>query len=301
MQRVWLAIVVASLGWGTAGVATRAALNEGVTPYWLAGYRSAFAVAAVVIFLLVLRRGLPKGAPAWKVGIAMGISNLAAPFIFSNLALQHAGAGFLGLMTALIPLFTATFAHFTLRNEPLSMAKTAGLLIGLSGVAVLFISGDTGLADGGRPIVAGLLGLGAVLAISGGSIYAKHYAGRYEPLDVTGIHFASGTAIIAISMVVAEGGPPPVTVRAWWLLLYMALASTFLPTVLYYWLLRKVTATYAALAGYVIPVIAVTAGVVLLDEQLQSGIIFGGVLILIGVLVTDRAEHQTRSKPSTAG
>ena len=294
MQRVWLAIVVASLGWGTAGVATRAALSEGVTPYWLAAYRSAFAIAAVVIFLLVLRRGLSKSAPAWKVGIAMGISNLAAPFIFGTLALQHAGAGFLGLMTALIPLITAALAHFTLRDERLSVAKTVGLLVGLSGVAVLLLSGDTGLAEGGRPVVAGLFGLGAVLAISAGSIYAKHYSGQYETLDVTGIHFASGTAIIAIITIVAEGGPPAVTARAWWLLAYLALASTFLPIALYYWLLRKVTATYAALAGYVVPVIAITAGVVLLDEQLQSGIIFGGVLILIGVLITDRAERRPR-------
>ena len=28
MQRIWLAIIVASLGWGTAGVPTRAKLEE---------------------------------------------------------------------------------------------------------------------------------------------------------------------------------------------------------------------------------------------------------------------------------
>ena len=37
----------------------------------------------------------------------MGISNLAIPYVFSTIALQYASAGFLGLTTALIPLFTA--------------------------------------------------------------------------------------------------------------------------------------------------------------------------------------------------
>ena len=296
MQRVWLAIVVASLGWGTAGVATRSALGEGVTPYWLAAHRSSLAIVAVVILLTVLRRGLPKGAAVWKVGLVMGLSNLAAPFIFSNLALQNAGAGFLGLMTALIPLITAAVAHFTLRDERLTVPKTIGLLVALAGVAVLFLAGDSGLAEGGRPLVAGLFGLGAVVAISGGSVYAKHYAGQYELLDVTGVHFASGALIIAIITLAVEGGPPTVTGRAWLLLGYMALASTVLPMVLYYWLLRTVTVTYAALVGYVIPVVAITAGVVLLDEQLQPGIIVGGILILIGVLVTDRAERRQPAK-----
>ena len=145
-----------------------------------------------------------------------------------------------------------------------------------------------------RLVAGALMGL----AISAGSVYAKHYAGQYEPLDVTGVHFASGTLIIAVITLMVEGGPPTVTGRAWMLLVYMALASTVLPMVLYYWLLRTVTVTYAALAGYVIPVVAITAGVVLLDEQLQSGIIFGGILILIGVLVTDRA---VRRQPSKVG
>jgi drug/metabolite transporter (DMT)-like permease len=231
----------------------------------------------------------------------MGLSNLAAPFIFSNLALQYAGAGFLGLMTALIPLITAGLAHFTLPGERLSVAKTVGLVLGLGGVAVLFMSGDSGLAEGGRPIIAGFLGMGAVVSISAGSIYAKRYAGHYEPIDITGVHFATGTVIIALITLVVEGGPAEATGTAWLLLVYMALASTVLPMVLYYWLLEHVTATYASLAGYVIPVIAITAGVVLLDEQLQSGIVLGGLLILVGVLITDRAERRPRVKARSLG
>ncbi len=61
------------------------------------------------------------------------------------------------------------------------------------------------------------------------------------------------------------------------------------------------TATYASLAGYVVPVIAIVAGVVFLGEELQPGIVLGGLLIFIGVLVTDRAERLPRpAAPITA-
>ena len=99
--------------------------------------------------------------------------------------------------------------------------------------------------------------------------------------------------VIVAAALMVEGGPVVETGEAWLLLAYMALASTILPMILYYWLLQKVSATYASLIGYVLPIIAVTAGVVLLGEQLQSGIILGGLLILVGVLVTDRAERST--------
>jgi drug/metabolite transporter (DMT)-like permease len=53
-----------------------------------------------------------------------------------------------------------------------------------------------------------------------------------------------------------------------------------------------VTATYASVIGYIVPLIAVIVGVVLLDEQVQPGILIGGLLILTGVVVTDRLEQR---------
>jgi drug/metabolite transporter (DMT)-like permease len=289
VHRVWLSITAASLGWGTAAVATRATLAEGVGPFGIALFRGAFAAAAVVVFLAARRRGIPRSAAAWKVGLVMGVSNLALPFVLSNIALQYASAGFLGLMTALIPIMTAALAHFLLADERLSALRLLGLTIALAGVAALLASGDSGLTEGGRPLLAGVLGLGAVIAISYGSVFAKRYAGQYGSLEVSGVHFVSGSLLIAASMFVAEGPPGSVSVAAWGMLVYMGVACTFMPFLLYYWLLRRVSATYASMAGYVVPIIAVVAGLVFLDERLQPGIVAGGLLILAGVLVTDRS------------
>jgi len=283
-------MLVASLGWGTAGVATRAALDQGVPPYGLALFRAAIAAVAVTIFLVVGRRGVPRSHEAWKTGLVMGTSNLAIPFILSNIALQYASAGFLGIMTALIPIMTAGVAHVMLPDERLTTIKLVGLTIGFAGVAVLFLSGDSGLAEGGRPLLAGVLGLVAVLSIAFGGTYAKKFAGRYEPSEVSGIHFTSGALVIGIAMLLLEGVPGSQTGEAWALMSYMALASTFLPFMLFYWMLRHVSATYASMVGYVVPVIAVTAGVVFLDERVGVGIALGGLLILIGVVITDRVE-----------
>ena len=294
MQRVWAAMVIASFGWGTAGVATRIALDNDVTPYRLAAYRASLAVLLVVLYLLIRRRGLPRGEAAWKVGFVMGTTNLAAPFIFTTIALQYVGAGFLGLMTALIPLMTAAAAHFTPLEERLTVLKTVGLVIGFSGVAVLLLSGDSGLAEGGNPLLGALLGLGSVTSISIGSLYAKYRAGDYHSIDVAGIQHALGAVVIIVLMLIVEGGPRAEVGEAWAALGYMALMSSLIPMLLYYWLYTQVSATYASLAGYIIPPIAIVAGVLVLDEQLQAGILLGGVLILVGVLLADRAERSPR-------
>jgi drug/metabolite transporter (DMT)-like permease len=300
MRAVWFSISLAALGWGTSGVATRAALAEGSTPFEIAMIRSLIGAAAVVTFLTFRRMGFPRGGPTWRTGIVMGVSNLAMPFILSNLALQHASAGFLGLMMALIPLMTAVLAHFMLPAERLSFFKAAGLLVALAGVAALLSFGDSGLAEGGRPALAGVLGLVVAFSIAYGGTYAKIHAGAYDPMHVTGIHFVSGALIIAVVAFAAEGAPASQTGEAWALITYMGLFATFMPFVLFYRLLRKVSATYASMVGYVVPLVAVIAGVVLLDERLQPGIVIGGVLIFAGVILTHRAEQRLVVVPAEA-
>jgi drug/metabolite transporter (DMT)-like permease len=72
----------------------------------------------------------------------------------------------------------------------------------------------------------------------------------------------------------------------------MTAVGSVLPFLLFFWLLRRVSATKASLVGYIIPLVSLTAGIVLLDEKLQLGIGFGGLLILAGVVLTDRSERR---------
>jgi drug/metabolite transporter (DMT)-like permease len=290
MARIWLAILIASFGWGTGGVATRASLNAGASPVTVAVYRGAIATVAVLVFLVIQRRGIiPRSGAALRVGFTMGITNMAVPFVLSNIALQYASAGFVGLMTALIPILTAVMAHFLLEGDRLTGVRVVGLVVALAGVATLMLSGDSGLAEGGRPVYAGILGLISVLAISYGGVYAKRFAGQYRALDASGIHFLSGTIVIAVIWLVGEGLPKAETLRALSLMAYLGLVSTFAAFALYYWMLQRVSATYASLTGYVVPVFAIVSGILLLDERLQPGIVVGGALILVGVIITDRS------------
>ncbi len=296
-KQIWAAIVVASLGWGTGGVATRVALEEGVGPYALATYRTALAAAAVVAYLLLRGRTLPRDRLVWRVGSVMGLFNLAAPFVLFTLGYQYASAGFIGLLAALIPLATAVMAHVLLPDERLTAGRVVGLAVALGGVGVLLASGDSGLAEGGRPVLAFGLGVGAVLAIAYAGIYAKRYAGRYEPLEVSTAQFTVGTLLLLVAMTVTEGAPVNQTAYAWSMLVYMALASTFVPFATFYWLLRRVSATFASVIGYVVPLVAVVAGWLLLDERLEPGIVVGGALILVGVVITDRLEGRAAHRP----
>ncbi|MGD2051434.1 MAG: DMT family transporter, partial [Acidimicrobiia bacterium] len=169
--RVWAAIVVASFGYGTTGVATRAALNAGVPPIALAAIRAVLA-AVFLAALFAWRRGRIEFSRGNVVtGMMAGLFQLTLPFILFTLAYQYASAGFVGLFVALLPLGIALMAHVMLPDEPLTRAKTAGLVLAFLGVALLLASGDSGLGSAGDPLPAALLTMGAVASLAFAAVF----------------------------------------------------------------------------------------------------------------------------------
>ncbi len=201
------------------------------------------------------------------------------------------------MLVALIPLGTAVAAHLMLPDEKLHVAKVVGLLVAFAGVVFLLASGDSGLAEGGEPLLAAVLSLGAVISIAYSSVYAKRQAASLDPIELTWMQFTVGIVVVGGAMLAAEGWPDTFSLWGWALILYLTLIGSVLPFLLFYWLLTHVTSTKASLVGYVVPLVALIAGVVLIDEQIQAGIIGGGLLILIGVVLTDRAERRPATAP----
>jgi drug/metabolite transporter (DMT)-like permease len=295
--KIWAAIAGAALAWGTTGVATRAALNDGVPPIALAAIRAV--LAAMLLFGLLRLRGrrVPRSRSTWFIGTVQGVFQLSAPFVLFNLAYENASAGFVGLIVALVPLGTASFAHFLLPDEPMRLAKAGGLLVAFTGVAFLLTSGDSGLEEGGEPLLAALLALGAVLSISFAGVFARGRADRFDPMELTWMQFTVGVVLVGGTMLIWEGIPEAISAWGWGLIVYLTVIGSIVPFLLFFWLLQHVSSTKASLIGYVVPLVALISGIALLDEKLQTGIAVGGVLILIGVVLTDRAERKALPSP----
>lgn len=296
-RRIWALLLIISFGWGSSPIAVRIALREGLGPVTLASASSTIAAVAVMAFIAGMRKGKLLGRLELRVGAVLAVLSVLVPYMTRNVALLNASAGFVTLVSSLIPLITAVAAHFMLSDERLKLVTVVGLTLGLGGVAVLLLGGDSGIAEGGNPPVAGLFGMISVVSVSFAAVYAKRYAGQYSVLGVTGVQLVLGAAALVLLGLAVEGAPEVPTMAGGLGILYAGVVGNFIPLGLYYFLIRHVTVTYSTIIGYIVPFIAVFAGVAVLDERIQPGIVIGGALVLGGVVVTDlvRIRHARRS------
>lgn len=287
----WMAMVTAALTWASGGVLTRAALIEDAGPWTVVAVRVLLATILLGVVIAVRRMPMPS-REVLKIGVVISMANLVIPYVMFTFSYNYASVGFVGVFTALIPIATAVAAKLMLPEENLTTAKVVALVIAFIGVALLLLSGDSGLAVGGQPVTAAVLAVIAVVSVGYASAYAKRHAGKYEPITITFLSVAVGTPLLLVIMGLVEGAPVSLTTNAWVYIVGGAVAGTVLPFLVYFWLLERIPVTNAALIGYMVPFIGLFGGIVFLGEKLQPGIVLGFVFVLFGLYLSDRASRR---------
>lgn len=288
--RVLTALVVASLGWGMAGVGSRYLFIEGVSTFTVVVVRTV--TATVAVLLLGLASGSRVDRSAWRDGSIIGVLRIGiAPILFIS-SLQFISAGVESIFITLIPALTATLAAVFL-HERLDRNQIIGLLIGLLGTALIVLSGDSGIGgDGGDVKIGALLALSGVVVGASSGVLNRRFAPRHRTTDLAVPMFVSGSVVALVAgLALRDIEFSGVATSSWVILIALGLGSTFLPFFSTLFAARHARAAVVSLTGYTAPVVGVVAGVVLLDEVLTVAIVIGAVLALVGVILVGRGRR----------
>ncbi len=282
--RAIVAIIIASLLWGTAGTSTKILLQT-ADPFVVSTYR--FAIASLLILPYFLR----AKKPASYLRHLIPLSLLAASnIVFFYIGIHITTANATTLIYAGTPLATAFLAKIIIK-EDISRQKFFGVLMGLVGVVVIIV---LPLLENQHQISGSLQGnMFIVLAVLSWTLYSigsRHYisSNTYTPILMTSINFFVTFIIsLLITVVVKQQlfSPTMLTFQFMGTLLYSGIFVTFVTYLLFQWAIKHVSTTTAQLKHYVEPIVGVTLNASLLGEHMSHGFITGSFLIFMGIAI----------------
>jgi drug/metabolite transporter (DMT)-like permease len=291
-NRVVLAVVGASIGWGLAGVGTRAAYELGATTLTVLSIRTIVATLAMSGFMMARR--IRPSRLAWRRGATIGVFRIGiAPLLFMG-SLNFISAGVEGLVITLVPATTAVMAA-ALIDERVTRTQVVGLVVGLAGTTLIALSGESGLGAEGNVTAGFLLAGGGVLVGSLSGVLQRKYAPLHDTAELALPMFAAGLAVaLPLSLVVDVDVVRAFTPGLWTLLVVLGLGSTLLPFGLTLYASKHASATIVATTGYLAPLVGVVGGAIILGEEITPVIVIGAVLAMAGVgLVGGARRSQT--------
>lgn len=275
--RAWAAFAAVSILWGIPYLFIKVAVDDGVSPVFLAWFR--VVLAAALLLALAWRLGLLgslRGRWSWLV--VFGIVEISIPFPLIAAGEQHVASSLAAIIIAAAPLFVALLALRFDHSERVSGSRLAGLFIGLAGVAALVGIDVAGETD---ELVGALAILAAAFCYAVGPMVLKRHLSDLDPRASMGA--ALVVASIALTPALAIGPAPEIpTTGALIALIVLGVLCTAAAFAFYASLVSEVGAGRALVITYVAPVVAVALGVAVLGERPGPGAIAGLLLILAG-------------------
>ncbi len=259
------------LAFAANSLLNRAALADGaIGPGNFAALRTASGMIVLFVLWAIKTGDLPRPTrPQW-----VSVLGLAAYMIGFSQAYVSLDAG-LGALILFAGVQITMFGGGVLWGERPVLARWAGTLVALTGLIVLFW--PTGA---GAPAMLPVFGM--ICAALGWGIYSLKGRSSTDPLAATAQNFAWALPLTVLALFIwPDAGP--VTARGAGLAVVSGGITSGMGYALWYTLLPRLQATSAALAQLSVPVIALFAGALLLEESITQRAIMASLLVVGGI------------------
>jgi drug/metabolite transporter (DMT)-like permease len=280
--------ILLSIIWGTTWLAIKVTI-EAIPPFMGAAMR--FIVAVIFLFLYAQFKG---------TSLKLTKSDLKPLFISAILLYffdygliywgeQYLSAGVTAIFFATYPLFVGIFANFVFKNELFNRYKFVGVIIGFSGVLIIFYEQLFKTNFNFLVTVAVIAIIISAVSAALSTIIVKKHLHHVNAVPLSLHQMVWGVlSLLAMSILSGEVDNITITFRGMAAVVYLGLFGSALAFVMFYWLLKKVSAITISFIIYITPVVALIADWLFFGERIALRTVIGMLLIFSGIAISQR-------------
>lgn len=279
----WLLLSALTLIWGTSYILIKKGLLA-FSPVELACLRISISFLCSVPVLIIGIKTIPRNQ--YFTILQIGIFGSGAPAFLFALSMTKSGSAVNGILNSLSPLWTLIIGYYIFKVH-ITWQKANGVVIGFLGALILVLGKSGGLHV---DVLYSLLPLIATFCYGMSSNITKQKMQNSNPLYTTALAMCMIGVPSFIGLWFTDVPAKIMQGMAWQSLLSviaLSLFGTLIAWVLFYKLVQRTDALFAASVTYLIPIVAIAWG--LIDgESLSPPQLAGFILIMIGVYFTTK-------------
>ena len=284
--KAYLSWITICIVWGTTYLAIRVGVAD-LPPMLFAGLRWIIAGILMTILLNLRHYKLPRLKDLKHLAI-VGILLLGIANGLVVVAEQWLPSGLTALILSTLPFWVVGIEYFLPNRPKINLFIIAGLLLGTSGVVLIFAR-DLDIALDLNILLGGLCLLGAVIAWSAGSIYWKYKKSDVRPMMGASIQMLiAGILQTALGLILGEQNNFYLTQNGVFALGYLIVFGSILGYASYIYSITNLPLSLVSTYAYINPIIAILLGWYFLNEPLTITVFVAAGLILIGVALVKR-------------
>ena len=295
MQFILLSIV-----WGSSFLFIKVSLG-GLSPVQLVAGRVILGALALTLIMVFSRRKWITEIRLWAHLTVVALLLCVFPFLLYAWAEQYMASGLASIYNAVTPIMTLLVGALALPGERLNRWQTLGVLISALGVVCLSAPWRY-LADPAAPLSfpAQLACLAAAACYGVAFVYLRRFVSNsgYDSITLAAGQLCAAAAIMVLVLAIAGGPQVQISPAVGGCMLVLGTIGTGLA---YIWntnVLAGWGAQIASMVTYVSPVVGVLLGLLILAEPLHWNEPIGGLVVIIGIVITKLIIRRPASLPA---
>jgi drug/metabolite transporter (DMT)-like permease len=289
-------LFILGIMWGTSYAFIKLGI-ETLPTFTLIATRLAIGLGLLVAVVLATRTPIPRDPRTYAHLFVMAIINIVIPFTLITTAERSVDSAIAAILNGAVPLIVIVLAALVFHDEPITLNRLAGVLIGYVGVIVLVAPGLANASIGGSAVSGELALLGSTIAYAIGAVYARRtLRNRGLPPVVPAVFQVAFALVVVAALAFTQEEPLAVgwTGDAIIAVVWLGLLGSGLAYLVQFRLLSRIGATGTSQLAYVLPVVGIVSGAVMFGERIDAVVLAGTALVLGGVGLVNSRYGQRR-------
>ena len=274
-------LILLAIIWGSSFFNIKIATYS-YDPITLALVRVIFASMPLLLICKLRKIKIEAFTENWKWYALIGLCNIAIPFVLIAIGTAKINSYLAAILMSTTPLSGSILAHFFTKNEKLSFYKSTGVLIGFSGIILLFF--DRVIINSENYIYALITILGSTFYCIGGLLTLKLKNKKNENVT-TSTTLWSVLFLLPFSLILESPWNSEPTIASTLSLLYLGVIATGFAWLIRFRILTVNGLVFQTQVAYLIPIFGIIFGYFLMNEIITWRVLVSLVIILIGIYI----------------
>ena len=229
----------------------------------------------------------------WKLYALIGLCNITIPFILIAIGTSKINSYLAAMLMSTTPLSGSLLAHFFTKNEKISLLKSFGILIGFSGILILFL--DKVIINESNYIYVLITILGSTFYSIGGILTLKLRNKKNENVT-TSTTLWSVIFLLPLAFILETPFNSSPTLDSTLSLFYLGVVATGLAWLIRFRILTVNGLVFQTQVAYLIPIFGIIFGYFLMDEIITWKVLVSLVVILLGIYIFKKNNKNFKNK-----
>ena len=255
-------------------------------PYTLALIRVILATLSMLVVSFIYKIKIYAFSKNWKTYALVGVCNITIPFSLIAIGTNKIDSYLAAMLMSTTPITGSILAHFFTKEEKITFLKSLGIILGFTGILLLFF--DKLIINEKNYLFVLIILLGSTFYSISSIIILKKLKKSGNINVTTSTLIWSVITLLPLAFILEEPFKSTPTLVSTLSLIYLGVVATGFAWWLRFKILSKNGIVFQSQVTYLIPIFGVIFGALFLGEQITWKVLISLIIIMSGIYIVKK-------------